>query len=492
MELLDRFWKKFSPIDKITDLDPTPDIFKYAGKKLKKYLAALENLGSHSSAPYYSTFLKIEAAAIEAINKKAVRMITPNNVMFNVLYKNFFSKFEHILLSFKDTTTGLPLFAKGMNYNKRLETIREYSKYFRYVFPTDFKSFDSHHVGVAAEAEIHWYDKLGLPGKVGNKIINAIHDGIVKYFGAQRCSGDLYTGSGNCLTVGSLLFPYTSEDTAFLCDGDDTLIFTNDASVYARIMEGLLEYGYELDDVDPIDLTGPDYQVPFCQALYTKEHFTIDRNRALNKIMNITATNTNRAAEIILGKLQAIQYYSYFNIDFGVDLGPYLKHVEDQDGSLKYKRELIENPEGLHYLDEEMETIHVDLLDKDTGILSEIVGNLMGSWRLWFARIFAWFTPERYRKELIRNIRKSLDDIVARTGKFDNETDDHLERAERIIESAGPMLAGYIMEVEKENIRHLKTKPKSTERTSYITPQRFTSVSEEDDGELSSLSLDSE
>jgi hypothetical protein len=455
-------------VERISDLDPTPDIFKYVGKKLRKYTEALENLGNHSASPFYTTFLKIEAAAIEAINKKAVRMITPNSVMFNVLHKNFFTRFEHLLLAFRDKTTGLPLFAKGMNYNERLETIKEYAKYFHYVFPTDFKSFDSHQVGPAAEAEIHWYEKLGLPGRVGSKIINAVHDGIVKYFGVQRCSGDLFTGSGNCLAVGSLISPYTSEDTAFLCDGDDTLIFTNDPTVYKKIMDHALEYGYELDDVDPIDLSGSDYAVPFCQALYSKESFTIDRNRALNKILNITATNTTRAAEIVLGKLQAIDYFSYFNIDFGVDLSPYLKHLEDEDGSLKYKKQLIDNPEGLKYNDQCVETIHVDLLDEDTGIISEIVSNIMGSWTLWLARHFAWLTPERYRRALIRNIRDTLDAIVARSGTFEDETEEQMARAERIIESAGPMLAGYIMEVEKERFGKLKSHPKKTKQTTNL------------------------
>jgi hypothetical protein len=494
LALIRRFWKDHTPISVIKDLDPTPNILKYVGKKLRKYQDACENLGVHSTNPFYSTFLKIEAAAIDFINKKAVRMITPNSVLFNILWKNFFTAFEHILLSFKHPRINLPVFAKGMNYERRLETIREYSKYFRYVFPTDFKSFDSHHINQAAEAEVWWYNMLGLPKRVAAKLINAVHRGIVEYSGIQRCSGDLYTGSGNCLIVGSLLHDFTSDDMAYFCDGDDTLVFTNDPSIYKKISNELLDYGYELDDVDPIRLDGEnDYEIPFCQVTYSKDKYYIDRNRALNKLLNITATNTTRAAEIVLGKLQAIQYFANFNIDFGVDLSPYLKHLECEDDSLRYKKTLIDNPDGLAHLDRYQEIINFDLTDDSNGIIVEIVRNITTSKLLAVMRRLAWMTPQAYRRALIRNIRATLDQVVARSGEYDEETLANMEKAERIIESTGPMLANYIIEAEKDRIEEISSSTNEAARASFIKPViSKVSVLDENLDSISNFSLDSE
>jgi hypothetical protein len=495
LKLFQDFWNRHTDIKRIEDLDPTPEIFKYAGKKLRKYMDALENMGHHSSNPMYSTFLKIEAAAIEFINKKAVRMITPNNVMFNVTFKNFFSKFEHILLSFKHPRIKLPVFAKGMNYEQRLETIFDYSKHYRYVFPADFKSFDSHHVGPAAEAEIRAYESLGFDKVMANRTIKASHKGVVEYEGIQRCSGDVYTGCGNCFAVGASLDPWTKKsDTAYFCDGDDTLIFTNDVTVYSKITEDLKTYGYELDPVDPIVLDDEhDYAIPFCQVTYCKDKYYIDRERALNKLMNITASNTTRAAEIVLGKLQAIQFYSHFNIDFNVDLSSFINPIEDEDGSLKYKRALVDQIDGLKHLDQYQEVMHVDLRDKSNGIIVEIIENIMSSTKLKLFRHIANMTPEAYRRAVIKNIRHTLDEIVSRTGTFDEETQENMERAERIIESAGPMLASYIMEAEKDRIKELEKPVKKAGRVTYVTPHTINpSVNETDLSELSDFSLDSE
>jgi hypothetical protein len=334
----------------IPDVDPIPDVLHFTGKKRRKYQLLLDTLGTRSMRAYYNLFCKQEALPLSNVLKKAVRIISPNNPTYNLVALNFFVSFEEKLLSAM-SPHGTFYFAKGLNYEQRWETIRVLSKLFRFCYSIDFKNFDAHHCDENYEQEIEMYIRLGYPRDLARELYVARHSGVISYQALMRCSGDLFTGSGNCLTVGALLFPFVSDRMCFFCDGDDTLLFLQHKSDYEIISKHLLDRGYELGEPEIIPLNRtvndvPNYEIPFCQVSYSYDYYTKDLDRLLNKCGNLAGSNLDQVSKTILGKLQSFPILNAHGHKFDIDLVKFLNGLDD-NYELEYKKFLTQNME--HY-----------------------------------------------------------------------------------------------------------------------------------------------
>lgn len=334
----------------IPDTDDIPNIDHFKGKKRRKYAFLLDNLGTSFMRSHYKLFCKMEALPLSNVLKKAVRIISPNNPVFNLICLEFFINFEEKLLSAR-SWLDTPYFAKGLNYEQRFHYIQVLAWHFNYCYSIDFKNFDAHHCDDNYRQEIYFYVLLGLRRKYGDQLLNGRHTGVITYDALMRCSGDLFTGSGNCLTVGALLYPFVSKDFLFFCDGDDTLLFLNRQSDYEFVRRHLCDRGYELGEPEIVRIARKasgvfEYAIPFCQVEYHFTYYCKDITRLLNKCGNLAGADLDAVAKACLGKLQSFSILKAHGVKFDIDISKYLVGL-DEDYETDYKKMMIENLE--HY-----------------------------------------------------------------------------------------------------------------------------------------------
>lgn len=370
LNYIDAFWHKFTSKERIEALDPESHVDKYSGSKLRKYLLCVLRLGGAALKPFYTSFAKIEPLPPENLHKKAVRIITMNTPIFNTYAKNFFEAFEHLLLSF--TNNGMPIFAKGMNYDNRYLVILNNMKHYRYYTSTDFKNFDAHHVGPAYEAEIAKYIKLGFSSYYGNLLINAPIKGAFNFKLPCRHSGDLFTGCGNCMVVGSMFLPFFSPDFTIFCDGDDTILFYNDPTILSKVHAHIRAWGHEVDPLIPTPTNyAESFNVEFCQLEYYKDGYHINLARTINKMVNISVSNVDAATRTMMGKLQGLANLRLLGAEFSGSIS-FLRHfLPEQD--YQYK---LENMGDLKYY---VPAPVVDMFDtspESSSTLGKIITNI--------------------------------------------------------------------------------------------------------------------
>lgn len=404
-----QFWAKMvckGQFRKIKALDPFPNIAHFSGKKRRKYQRLYDTLGLKYSKARYSLFCKMEALPLSNVLRKAVRIISPNNPYFNLVALNFFLEFEETILNTM-TQQGTHLFAKGLNYEERWLTIRKLAKMFKFCYSIDFKNFDAHHCDENYRQEIEFYMAIGLPLYLVSQLLTARHTGVISYTALMRCSGDLFTGSGNCLTVGALLFPFFGRDCAIFCDGDDTLVFLNRRSDYEMIKEHLWNRGYELGEPEVIPLDG-NWAVPFCQMMYCNDHYTRDLERMLNKCGNLSGSNFDTIAKTVLGKIQSFPIISAHGIEFNYDLGKFVNGLDD-DYETDYKKMLTHNMDHYRPVDPRF----INLLD-DTSLIARITKKFEDN----KIKIFA--TKLNNRPKLLRRLIKDV--LISEYNKQVNRT----------------------------------------------------------------------
>lgn len=399
---IDAFWSKFTDKERIEALDPESHVDKYSGSKLRKYLRCVLRMGGAALKPFYTSFAKIEPLPPENLNKKAVRIITMNTPIFNTYAKNFFEAFEHLLLSF--TNNGMPIFAKGMNYDNRYLVILNNMKHYRYYTSTDFKNFDAHHVGPAYEAEISKYVKLGFSSYYGNLLINAPIKGAFNFKLPCRHSGDLFTGCGNCMVVGSMFLPFYSPDFTIFCDGDDTILFYNDPSILTNIEAHIRAWGHEVDPLIPTPTNQAErFVVEFCQLEYYKDGYHINLARTINKMANISVSNVDAATRTMMGKLQGLANLRLLGAEFSGSIS-FLRHfLPEQD--YQYK---LENMGDLKYY---VPAPVVDMFDtspESSSTLGKIINNINSNLLLRLCPIDHLFRKLCY-KIIKRTIQNELD-----------------------------------------------------------------------------------
>lgn len=303
--LLD-FWKKVVRGGRLMFNPNPPDFSGYAGPKRRLYEATYEKLCSRKPA-HYSSFLKIECLPSANITAgKAIRAIEPNSKSFNVSCFNFFHDFEKTLLATQDQW-GYDLFAKGSNMDRRCEVIAQKAARYAYVYSCDFKNFDGHHKGKAYLDEIEFYMRIGLDRFYQSSLSDSRLDGLYEAAQPKRHSGDLFTGSGNCLVVASMLYWKGCEHTIY-CDGDDTLVFTNDPNLIDVLVDRARKAGHILTVERPT--RGPfGNEIPFCQHIFCGDQYWASQKRICNKLFNIPYSSTQDLEKRLYGKMCALSAY---------------------------------------------------------------------------------------------------------------------------------------------------------------------------------------
>lgn len=283
--------------------DPSPPDFAcYSGAKRRLYERTFCRMTTRAKA-FYSSFLKIECLpSLNLLNGKATRLIQANSKKFNITVFNFFHEFEKRLLASEDQY-GLPLFAKGMNFDNRWEIIQLKRMQHRYVASCDFSNFDGHNKGQGYLAEIAFYNSIGLDIIDTKALRTAQTSGVLSHDKPMRHSGDLFTGSGNCLQAASILYWKGATHTIY-CDGDDTLIFYDDKKVLDDLVQRAAVSGHQLT-FDTVS----DEEIPFCQHKFTPDGYHPDLDRVYNKLFNIPYTSLQDLVNRTYGKLCALQMY---------------------------------------------------------------------------------------------------------------------------------------------------------------------------------------
>lgn len=425
-DFIDAFWSKFTSKERVEALDPEPHVDKYSGAKLRKYLECVLRLGGAAVKPFYTSFAKIEPLPPENLNKKAVRIITMNTPIFNTYAKNFFEAFEHLLLSF--TNNNMPIFAKGMNYDNRYLVILNNMKHYNYYTSTDFKNFDAHHVGPAYEAEIAKYIKLGFNRYYGNLLKNAPIKGAFNFKLPCRHSGDLFTGCGNCLIVGSMFLPFYSPDFTIFCDGDDTILFYNDPGILPMIEQHIRNWGHEVDPLIPTPTNHADtFNVEFCQLEYYKDGYHINLARTINKLANISVSNVDAATRTMMGKLQGLSNLRLLGAEFSGSIS-FLRHfIPEQD--YQYK---LENMGDLKYY---IPAPVIDMFDtspESSSTLGKIITNINSDLLLKLCP-----TDQLFRKRCYNVIKQTITTVLDVQDAPQLSMQEMQEKVEYIVRNSG-------------------------------------------------------
>lgn len=446
-------------------------------KKKRKYLAQLAKLGEIKLKAVYTTFMKIEVLPMSSFLKKALRFIFPNSPMFNTIHHNFYHMFENDLLRAVGHH-NLPIFAKGMNWDQMDKAIKEHLKYHSIVLSVDFSNFDAHHNGVAYRGEMKFYGKIGLQERSVHTLCNPLIKGVVDVPDhVQRMSGDLFTGSGNCLVVAAMLDKWWDRDCTILCNGDDTLIFTNDESIKDEIVADLTKYGHELK-IDKITYTNqPSYEIPFCQIKFTDNKYKYDFTRTMNKMLNTSTRpdNLRLAATTLLGKLQSIPFMTNIGARFDYDLTDLL-NILPVEGEQLYKVELAT---GTELLDREVPFEYS--FAEDGGLISKIVIKLKNNLTLKYISTNKTALKLAHSSEWItKRIRKTIIDVIQQELERAYETQETLPKEiqflegqlEYIAENTG--LKSQTQVLAKRLLMNQTTQPGSDPTVSSMNPIKCT------------------
>jgi hypothetical protein len=412
-------WKKHK-LPRRFYIDNEPNL-NYTGKKLKRYLAVLQYYGARAVCCVYETFLKKEALPESSFTKKAVRLISPNSPLFLIATKNFFTKFEELLLTMENQF-GIHVFAKHRTIHERWKDILELKKHFRYVYCGDAKNFDASHRNDSFLAEVDFYEWLFLDTYLANLMRIAKTFGVIWHTIPMRHSGDLCTGSGNCLTVAACASTLPG-DIVIYCDGDDTLFFSNDEGVEDIIKQHFDESGFTMELEEPIDLNKENWEIEFCHVFYSKRGYSYDCERMLNRFGNIVGDNYNQLANTILGKIQALPILEAAGCDFGFSVRE-LVRGDPENSRDKYTMDQFAGMEN--YLPDRSQDI--DMNDPNTGFIAKVL-RYMRDHKFYFSLL----SDRRWKSKLLKAIARMLEEEAAKQ-TFDLK---QLKSAERLVETAG-------------------------------------------------------
>lgn len=215
------------------------------------------------------------------------------------------------------------------------------------------------------------YADLGLDKEAANELSCAKTKGAIQHDIPMRHSGDLFTGSGNCLAVGTALTSAGLEHFTFYCDGDDTLLFMDDETQMEVLEKHLTKLGYTIDYDGAIRFE-PGWEVEFCHVFYSESGYYVDSERMLNRFCNIIGSTDDALAKTILGKLQALSILEATGIDFGIPVKRFIRLDECNErdrivmsmykGMENYKKDKI---------------VNVDILGIEGGLAGRILADFV-------------------------------------------------------------------------------------------------------------------
>lgn len=224
-------------------------IEKYSGRKLTIYRNAQADLliePFNRADRFIKSFIKPEKISDPTRDPRTIQARSPR---YNYCLGNYLKAIEHKLYNIKGTRNlrrYIPqgrLIAKGLDLRARAYLCQEKMDMFSdcRVFSIDASRFDAHVAQQMLQVE-HSVYKRCFPGDktlqqlLDLQLVNRGHTagGISYKCPGGRMSGDMNTALGNCLLM--LIFTATTmkllgfkpNQWNMLCDGDDTLIFTEE------------------------------------------------------------------------------------------------------------------------------------------------------------------------------------------------------------------------------------------------------------------------
>nr|AQY59899.1 RdRp [Statovirus A4] len=399
------FWDKFESTNEqntfLNAVDLFPEIIDldhYTGKKRARMECGYMK---HKKGAFYSTFMKNEALPLSTINEKAVRVISPNTAAFNAEHREFFHAFEEHLLNIT-YSDGKRMFAKGLNYDDRYDIIQDLVARYKYCCCCDFSNFDAHHRNNSYMGELLFYKYLGLRPETVRQLATAVKGGNIAYSLPSRCSGDLFTGSGNCLIIAALFTSFSNEIRIF-CDGDDTLVFSNSPDTGRLLVDYMKSFGFVLK----VDKTVTDYEsqsIDFCQVRYWPKRYmyNIDFERRINKAMNFKADSIEEAVRITRGKLESLLPLTQLGVQFKMPgLQEIIPHIPITSEDVWYWTEAVK---GQFWYQPEKKVV-IDL-EEDSGLLAKLCQKLIQN-----KAILLGLTVKQRTKEINKIIQTTLMEV---------------------------------------------------------------------------------
>jgi len=278
----------------------------YQGRRRVIYQEAADTLKTIGVSPADAK-IKAFVKAEKGKHGSAPRVIQPRSPRYNVEVGKFLKPAEGVMYKAIRRVYGEPTVMKG--YNARQVASRLRSKWERFNTPVavglDAKRFDQH-VSVQALRWEHrqWLKPFRNPAhkselsrllrwQLVNRGTGYCKDGKLRYrVAGKRMSGDMNTGSGNCLLMCAMVFGYLEhigmgpKTASLVNNGDDCVVFMDKRDL-PRFMPGLSQWFLEMGFRMTIEAPVYDFErIEFCQShpLYDGSDYTMVRNlRAFDK-----------------------------------------------------------------------------------------------------------------------------------------------------------------------------------------------------------------
>jgi len=275
-----RLTKKLCPTTPI-DIEEFPLL--YSGRKRETYRLAVESLRYepiNEKDAWLKVFTKFEKINFTLKPDPAPRIISPRSPRYNAALGRYLKPAEGLLYKGIARVWGDRTVAKGLNSSQVGALIAK--KWHSFVSPCaiglDASRFDQH---VSApmlkyEHSIHFiqspYKELRklLNWQLHNKGFGYCPDGKLKYeVKGCRMSGDMNTGSGNCLLMCAMVWSYARArgvNCKLINNGDDCVVFM-ESSDAEKFCYGLDKWFNELGfDMKQEPTVFELEKVEFCQA----------------------------------------------------------------------------------------------------------------------------------------------------------------------------------------------------------------------------------
>jgi len=256
-------------------------IHSYTGTKRKRYQRAFEDLGRGKKAtPKVTMFVKQENIAFSPSKvNPACRAIQFRDYKFALELARYIKPIEKRMCGYIDAQ-GFPktrFIAKGLNSIARAKLHLQKAVAIPgcFMIELDAHRFDAHVSREALGVEFGFYKSLItckrfkklLKQMVKNKGYANTAQGVVKYLiDGGRMSGDMSTGLGNCILMSLMLSCFGLAFCGrfdFLCDGDDSIFYSDILISEDQIKTFFLQFGFDMK-VD--NVTQNVHQVGFCQC----------------------------------------------------------------------------------------------------------------------------------------------------------------------------------------------------------------------------------
>lgn len=305
-------------LPRVTALDWSNVLQSFPQHLRGKYLRSLDRVMSGWRVDaFVSAFIKLEKicpasnsgdgvfgvvpAALPYVEGKKPRMIQARSPEFNLSIARFLRPIEKALYSTR-CEYGWRAIAKGMNPAARARHLKKMWESFRkpVALSFDAAAFDAH-VGVDALKALNRGYLRMIPDQEFAKLLKSrlknkgrTPTGLRYLCPGGRMSGDMDTGSGNCLLMVSLLTcaqRKVAQKFLFLDDGDDFVVMCEkeaESAVTSCVEETAVKFGIELTkDKRSETLEG----IQFCSAtlLWTGSHYTLvpDPLKMLTTLMSV-------------------------------------------------------------------------------------------------------------------------------------------------------------------------------------------------------------